>query len=239
MLPFLTEENLRWKAKAHEIAEQVVRPLARKYDELQEYPWEIKDALAEAGLLGVWIPKEYGGAGAGVLDLCLVRRGALAAPAAAWAWSTRSTRSARFPILLVGHGRAEEEVPARDRLRREAHRLRPLREVRGQRRRQPAHPRRARRRRATSSTARRSGPPTAASPTSTRVFAVTDPETRSARGSRAFIVEKGDPGLHDREGRGQDGHPLRARRRAPLRRLPRSPRTACSAARPASASSTR
>jgi butyryl-CoA dehydrogenase len=48
-----------------------VRPLAAKYDRLQEYPWEIKDALTEAGLMGVWIPKEYGGAGGGVLDLCI------------------------------------------------------------------------------------------------------------------------------------------------------------------------
>jgi butyryl-CoA dehydrogenase len=54
------------------VAERVVRPLAAKYDRLQEYPWEIKEGLAEAGLMGVWIPKEYGGAGATVLDLCVV-----------------------------------------------------------------------------------------------------------------------------------------------------------------------
>jgi alkylation response protein AidB-like acyl-CoA dehydrogenase len=49
-----------------------VRPVAAKYDRLQEYPWEVKDKIAEAGLMGVWIPKEYGGAGGGVLDLCIV-----------------------------------------------------------------------------------------------------------------------------------------------------------------------
>ena len=65
-------ENLKWRDKAREIAETVVRPLAAKYDRLQEYPWEIRDALKEAGLFGVWIPKEYGGHGGGVLDLCLV-----------------------------------------------------------------------------------------------------------------------------------------------------------------------
>jgi butyryl-CoA dehydrogenase len=32
----------------------------------------VKDALAAEGLMSVWIPKEYGGAGGGVLDLCLV-----------------------------------------------------------------------------------------------------------------------------------------------------------------------
>lgn len=46
--------------------------MAAKYDRLQEYPWEIRDALAAEGLFGTWIPKEYGGGGGGVLDLCLV-----------------------------------------------------------------------------------------------------------------------------------------------------------------------
>jgi len=71
-MPFLNDSNRMWRDKAREVAEKVVRPLARKYDDLQEYPWEIKDALAEAGFFGVWIPKEYGGAGGTVLDLCLV-----------------------------------------------------------------------------------------------------------------------------------------------------------------------
>jgi butyryl-CoA dehydrogenase len=54
------------------VAERVVRPKAAHYDRVQEYPWEIKDALCASGLMGVWIPTEYGGGGGGVLDLCLV-----------------------------------------------------------------------------------------------------------------------------------------------------------------------
>jgi alkylation response protein AidB-like acyl-CoA dehydrogenase len=68
----LSPANREWKAKARDLAERVVRPVAAKYDRLQEYPWEVKDALAASGLMGVWIPKAYGGAGGGVLDLCLV-----------------------------------------------------------------------------------------------------------------------------------------------------------------------
>ncbi len=68
----LTPANRAWKEKARDIAERVIRPVAAKYDRLQEYPWEVKAKLAEAGLMGVWIPKEYGGHGGGVLDLCLV-----------------------------------------------------------------------------------------------------------------------------------------------------------------------
>ncbi|MGE0192400.1 MAG: acyl-CoA dehydrogenase family protein [Planctomycetota bacterium] len=65
-------ESLVWRDKAREVADKVVRPKAAHYDRIQEYPWEIRDALAEAGLFGVWIPKEFGGHGGGVLELCLV-----------------------------------------------------------------------------------------------------------------------------------------------------------------------
>ena len=71
MSAFLTETNLKWRARAREVAEKVVRPLAAKYDKAQEYPWEVKEAIAEAGLMGVWIPKEYGGSGDGIIDLCI------------------------------------------------------------------------------------------------------------------------------------------------------------------------
>src|SRR5437773_4079890 len=60
-----------WRQRAREVAEKFVRPNAAKYDKLQEYPWDIKDAIASAGLMGVWIPKEYGGGGGGVIDLCI------------------------------------------------------------------------------------------------------------------------------------------------------------------------
>src|SRR5215470_15223923 len=70
-MPWLSERNRMWRERAREVAEKVVRPLARKYDIEQVYPWEIKEALAEAGLMSVWIPKEYGGAGDGILDLCI------------------------------------------------------------------------------------------------------------------------------------------------------------------------
>ena len=39
MSSFLTETNLKWRARAREVAEKVVRPLAAKYDRAQEYPW--------------------------------------------------------------------------------------------------------------------------------------------------------------------------------------------------------
>jgi len=68
----LSDRQIEWRDRARDVARRVVLPNAWKYDRLQEYPWEIKQALAEAGLMKVWIPEEYGGAGGGVLDLCVV-----------------------------------------------------------------------------------------------------------------------------------------------------------------------
>jgi len=100
-MPFLNEQNRMWQDKARQVAEKVVRPLARKYDLLQEYPWEIKDALAEAGLFGVWIPKEYGGAGGGTMDLCLVvEQFSRACGGMGVAYAVNALGS--FPVLLGG-----------------------------------------------------------------------------------------------------------------------------------------
>jgi alkylation response protein AidB-like acyl-CoA dehydrogenase len=71
MWPLLTKEHQTWREKARALAEEVVRPIARKYDEAQEYPTEVREALAREGLMGVWLPREYGGSGPSLLNLCL------------------------------------------------------------------------------------------------------------------------------------------------------------------------
>ena len=69
----LTKENLYWRDLARKLAEEVVRPEAWIHDRKQEYPWHVTKRLAAEGLLKVWIPEEYGGAGGQtLLNLCLV-----------------------------------------------------------------------------------------------------------------------------------------------------------------------
>jgi alkylation response protein AidB-like acyl-CoA dehydrogenase len=69
LLPPRTQE---YQARAREVAEKHVRPIAAELDRTGEYPWSVIKALREADLMGIWIPKEYGGHGAGVLDMCIV-----------------------------------------------------------------------------------------------------------------------------------------------------------------------
>src|SRR5258706_4354439 len=69
----LSKENLYWRDLARKLAEEVVRPAAWKHDRIQEYPREVTKRLAAEGLLKVWIPEEYGGAGGQrLLNLCIV-----------------------------------------------------------------------------------------------------------------------------------------------------------------------
>jgi alkylation response protein AidB-like acyl-CoA dehydrogenase len=67
-----TPQQMELRERARELAETVMRPVAAKYDVEQTYPWEVQKAIKAAGLSGVWVPREYGGMGGGVLDLCIV-----------------------------------------------------------------------------------------------------------------------------------------------------------------------
>ncbi len=72
MTDLLTKENLDFQERAREVAEKFVRPVAAELDRTGEYGWEILEALKSYELTGAWIPREYGGKDAGVLNLCLI-----------------------------------------------------------------------------------------------------------------------------------------------------------------------
>ena len=58
---------------AREFAEQELRPVALRYDETEEFPWELLYKAAELGLTCYDLPAEYGGGGIdSLLASCLV-----------------------------------------------------------------------------------------------------------------------------------------------------------------------
>jgi alkylation response protein AidB-like acyl-CoA dehydrogenase len=67
----LTDAHKLIRDTAKRIAKEKVAPRAAELDESGEYPHDIFDAFAEAGLLGLTIPEAYGGSGAGFLALAL------------------------------------------------------------------------------------------------------------------------------------------------------------------------
>ena len=68
----LSKENLDYRDRARQVAEKYVKPVAAELDRTGEYPWEVIKALQETRLMGMWVPKDYGGGGSGLLNLCIV-----------------------------------------------------------------------------------------------------------------------------------------------------------------------
>ncbi len=67
----LTEAQKLIQATARRVAKEVIAPRAAEIDETGEYPEDVFAAFKEIGLLGVAIPEQYGGSGAGTLAMVL------------------------------------------------------------------------------------------------------------------------------------------------------------------------
>src|SRR5438093_11380369 len=67
----LTDAHKLIRDSARRIAREKVAPRAAEMDESGEYPEDIFAVFAEAGLLGLTIPEQYGGSAAGFLALAL------------------------------------------------------------------------------------------------------------------------------------------------------------------------
>jgi len=101
MSEFLNERQIELKARARDIAERVVRKVSAQHDRDQTYPYEVLEELRKASLTGVWIPREYGGEGGGVLDLCVViEELSRACGGVGVAYAVNALGS--FPIILAG-----------------------------------------------------------------------------------------------------------------------------------------
>lgn len=68
----LTKEQTDIKKAAREFAEKEFKDIARELDEKEEYDDSIRKKAAELGFIGVFIDEEYGGAGLGNLEQCLI-----------------------------------------------------------------------------------------------------------------------------------------------------------------------
>ncbi|MGF6780757.1 acyl-CoA dehydrogenase family protein [Paraburkholderia sp. GAS334] len=70
---FLTEQQILIRDSARRVATEIIAPTAAQRDVESAWPRSELKAMAELGFLGMLIPEEYGGTGAGVLDFCLAQ----------------------------------------------------------------------------------------------------------------------------------------------------------------------
>ena len=109
----LPDELAALQASVRRLAQDKVKPRARAIDKESAYPSDLFDAFRDAGLLGLCIPSEYGGSGAGILGLAIAMEEV-----------AKYSNTAALMLLLTrlahraGHDRrhrgAKEAVPARD-----------------------------------------------------------------------------------------------------------------------------
>jgi len=106
----LNDEQKMIQELTRKIARDKIQPVAAKYDQTEEFPWEIIKILAQSDLFAIFMPQEYGGTlqlpegknVGGVLNLCIATEelsracGGIAVCYAASALGT-------FPILLFGN----------------------------------------------------------------------------------------------------------------------------------------
>lgn len=68
----LTERELEVKKLARDFAEKEIAPFVMKYDESQEFPFDITKKLGELGFMGIIFPEEYGGSGFSVTEYAII-----------------------------------------------------------------------------------------------------------------------------------------------------------------------
>ncbi len=67
----LTPELEQLQSTVRRLAQDKVKPRAREIDRTGEYPQDLFEVFRDAGLLGLCIPEQYGGGGAGILGLSI------------------------------------------------------------------------------------------------------------------------------------------------------------------------
>ena len=63
----LSKEHLLAQQLYRSFAEKEVKPLAQELDEEERFPYETVEKMAKCGMMGIPVPKQYGGQGADVL----------------------------------------------------------------------------------------------------------------------------------------------------------------------------
>jgi hypothetical protein len=103
----LSPELAELQQSVRRLAQDKVKPRAREIDATGEYPLDIFDAFRDADLLGLCLPTEYGGSGAGILGLTIAIE-EVAKYSNAAALMLLLTRLPTGPVLIAGDERQKQ-----------------------------------------------------------------------------------------------------------------------------------
>ncbi|MFH2116256.1 MAG: acyl-CoA dehydrogenase family protein [Spirochaetota bacterium] len=72
MIEFFNENQVMLASVAQELVEREVAPHAAEWDEKDKCPTELFKVFGQQGMLGVFVPEQYGGAGLGVTERAII-----------------------------------------------------------------------------------------------------------------------------------------------------------------------
>jgi butyryl-CoA dehydrogenase len=98
----LTEDQREIQALTRDVARAEIEPHAGEWDREHRFPRELYPKLAQLGLMGVCVPEEYGGAGADFLSYVLVLEELSRADAGVGVTVAVHTSAVTLPILTFG-----------------------------------------------------------------------------------------------------------------------------------------
>ena len=107
----LTEELSALQETCRRIAQDKVKPRAREIDDTEEYPQDIFEVFRDAGMLGLCIPTDIGGGGAGILGLTIAIE-EVAKYSNAAALMLLLTRLPTGPVMIAGSKELNEKYVA-------------------------------------------------------------------------------------------------------------------------------
>src|SRR5512140_3743272 len=108
----LTEEQAQLQELARKFAREEIIPNAAAHDLTGEFPREIVRKAWEIGLMNTHVPAEYGGAGLGVLDGCLITE-ELAYGCTGIATAMEANGLASAPVIVAGNEEQKKQFLGR------------------------------------------------------------------------------------------------------------------------------
>jgi len=104
----LSEEQVALKDMVDKFVKNEIIPIAAEYDKLGTLPMDVAQKAHELGLINAGVPEEYGGAGMGMMETCLIAEG-LTYGCAGIATSLLLNSIAVIPIMFFGTPEQKEK----------------------------------------------------------------------------------------------------------------------------------
>jgi alkylation response protein AidB-like acyl-CoA dehydrogenase len=104
----IPQENLDFRDTIRQIAQERIAPRAAEIDQADEYPWDIRELLADQDILGLPFEEEHGGTGTGTLMLQMAVE-EIAKASAACALILMVQELGTLPIQLFGSDEQKQQ----------------------------------------------------------------------------------------------------------------------------------